>query len=439
MDEIAPPMPTVLRKEISGRLTNVIVQFARAKGLDPRFLWEGLGVDGETLTDVNTWVSAEVVNMMMARLREQTGDLRIMEQVGLAVPALKAFGFMGIATFLLKDPTRMVNRFVRDMVEVFTKISTMQVLEISPQRVIIIHQVKPGYSMPKDLCYFARGCFRALPKTWGLRLADVVEEACQAEGASACRYRVAWPRPSVWHRVKRWIKGQKMQERLVQLLTEQNALIEAKYEEALRKSAELEQAYFRIMASLMEALDVKDPYTRDHSRMVAAYAVEIARAEGFSEAEIEQIRRAALLHDIGKIGVPEHILLKPGPLNDEEVGSVRLHPLLGEKILQPLSFLGPIIQMVAQEHERFDGRGYPRGLRGDQIHWGARIISVADALDAITSARPYRNLRTFQEAVAEIQRCSGSQFDPTVVEAFARALPRLETIHQRDQQPQTRE
>lgn len=428
-------MSTALRKELSGRLTNAIIRFARAKGFDPRPLWEGLGVDGDTLTDVNAWVSVEVVNLMMARLRQQTNDPQIMEQVGLAVPDLKAFGFIGVAAFLLKDPRHAANWLITSMCEVFTKISTMQVLEVTPGQVIVTHQVKPGYPISKDLCYFVRGCFRALPKTWGLQPADVIEEVCQAEGAIACRYRVAWPGLGVWHRVGLGIRRHRLQGRLVQLLTEQNALIEAKYEEALRKSEELEEASFRIMASLMEALDAKDPYTRHHSRTVAAYVVELAKAFGLSEGEVEQIRKAALLHDIGKIGVPEHILLKPGPLNDEELASVRLHPVLGEKILQPLLFLGPIIQMVGQEHERFDGHGYPRGLAGTQIHRGARIITVADALDAITSARPYRKALTFEEAAAEIQRSSSSQFDPTVVDAFTRALPRLEAIHQQTQAP----
>lgn len=429
-DDLLPARPSVLRKEMSGRLTNAIIQFARAKGLPPDFLWDGVGVDGELLTDVNAWVSAEVVNTIMARLREQTGEARIMEQVGLAVPDLKAFGFMGVAVFLLKDPLQVVRWFVTDMVGVFSKASTMQVLEITPQRVLLTHQVKPGYPVTKDFCYFVRGCFGALPKTWGLRAADVVEETCQADGQASCQYQITLPRLGMWRRVRLWIRGNRLQEGLVHLLTEQNTLIEAKYEEALRKSEELERAYFQIMASLMEALDAKDPYTKHHSRKVAAYAVEIAKACGCSRADVEQIRKAALLHDIGKIGVPEHILLKAGPLTAEEMASIHLHPVRGEKILQPLSFLGPIIEMVAQEHERVDGRGYPRGLAGPQIHQGARIISVADALDAMTSDRSYRKARSFEEAAAEIQRASGSQFDPAVIEAFLRALPGLQAIHQ---------
>ena len=218
-------------------------------------------------------------------------------------------------------------------------------------------------------------------------------------------------------------------EELVNILNEQNMLIEAKYEEALRKSEELEQAYFRIMESLLEALDSKDPYTKSHSNTVAAYAVEIAKADGFGEHQIEQIRKGALLHDVGKIGIPDQILIKPGPLTDEETAIIRKHPILGERILKHLSFLGPIVQIVAQEHERFDGKGYPRGLKGLQIHRGAQIISLADALDAMTSERPYRKALTFQEAVAEIKRCSGTQFDPSVVESFFKALPQLESAH----------
>jgi len=437
MDETLLPKPRALQKEMSGRVTNAIVRFARAQGFDPGFLWEGLGIDGDLLTDVNAWVSFEIVTTMMARLRHRTGDSRIMERVGLAVPELKAFGFVGMAVFVLKEPTQAATRVVSEMFEVLTKTSTMQVLELSPHQAILTHAIRPGYPVPKDLCHFARGCIMGFPKTWGLRPAEVIEETCQAEGGSACRYDVTWPKLGVWRRLGLWIRWNRLQDRLVALLIEQNRLIEKKYEEAVRKSEELQETYFRIMASLMEALDAKDPYTRHHSRNVAAYAVEIARAGGRSETEVDQIRRAALLHDIGKIGVPEQVLLKRGPLNEEETASMRTHPEVGEKILQPLAFLGPIIQMVAQEHERYDGRGYPRGLAGEQIHRGARVIGVADAFDAMTTDRPYRKALPFTEAVAEIQRGSGTQFDPIVVEAFVRVCPRLEQLARRFQHPET--
>lgn len=430
-EALSPTTSPALRKEVSARLTNAIIRFTRARQLDPQFLWEGLGVGETILADVHAWVAAEVFNTMMARLRERTGEPAIMEQVGLSTPEFQSLGFIHIAAFMLEDPTQVINQLVSGMLEALTKTSVMEVLTVTPRETLMTHHIKPPFPVPKDTCYFVRGCFEALPKTWGLPVAHVAEEACQADGAPACRYRISWPHLSLWHRLGIWFNGRRLRAELFKLLNEQNTLIEVKYEEALRKSEALEQAYFRILESLMEALDTKDHSTRHHSKLVAAYTVEIAKTYGLPEPEVEQIRQAALLHDIGKIGVPDHILVKPGPLSAEERVHMHQHPVLGEKILQPLSFLGPIIDMVAQEHERFDGRGYPRGLRGTQIHLGARIISVADALDAMTSTRSYRKALAFEDAVAEIERCAGTQFDPQIVVAFRRVLPQLKAIHQR--------
>lgn len=176
--------------------------------------------------------------------------------------------------------------------------------------------------------------------------------------------------------------------------------------------------------SLVQALEAKDQYTRGHSARVSVYAVEIARQLGVDDATIAELRLGGELHDIGKIGVREGALLKPGPLSEEEYLHVMTHPAIGERILAPLLREHPIVlQVVRSHHERLDGAGLPDHLQGDAIPFAARIASVADSFDAITTGRPYRSSRCPEEAVAELRRCAGWQFDPACVEAFAKAFP----------------
>jgi putative nucleotidyltransferase with HDIG domain len=178
------------------------------------------------------------------------------------------------------------------------------------------------------------------------------------------------------------------------------------------------QAYGSTLSALVHALDAREHETSDHSQRVLRYTVAIARKMGISEQELEDIGRGALLHDIGKIGVPDSILLKPGPLTAAEWVEMRRHPEVGYRILEAIDFLRPAAQIVLSHQERWDGNGYPRKLKGEQIPLGARVFSIADTLDAMTSDRPYRKAATFEEARAEITRCSGTQFDPACVRAF---------------------
>ena len=177
-------------------------------------------------------------------------------------------------------------------------------------------------------------------------------------------------------------------------------------------------AYGSTLSALVHALDAREHETSDHSQRVLRYTVAIARQMGIAESELEDIGRGALLHDIGKIGVPDSILLKPGPLTAAEWVEMRRHPDVGYRILENIDFLRPAAQIVLSHQERFDGGGYPRKLRGEQIPLGARIFMIADTLDAITSDRPYRKAASFAEARAEITRCAGTQFDPQCVAAF---------------------
>jgi HD-GYP domain-containing protein (c-di-GMP phosphodiesterase class II) len=174
--------------------------------------------------------------------------------------------------------------------------------------------------------------------------------------------------------------------------------------------------------TLVSLLDLRDRYTGSHSSRVAAYCRGIGVHMGLHDREIESIVMAASLHDIGKIGVPDHVLLKPGALTDEEFGWIRCHPEYGWMALRNVESLEAESLMVLHHHERMDGRGYPGGLKGSEIPVGARVIAVADSFDALTTNRPYRNARSGSEALQEIIRCTGPQFDSACVAAFSKSI-----------------
>ncbi len=180
----------------------------------------------------------------------------------------------------------------------------------------------------------------------------------------------------------------------------------------------IQHTYQTTLLALVRALDAREHETSDHSQRVVKYTEAIAERLSLRGPELEEIGRGALLHDIGKIGVPDAVLLKPAKLTPDEWKEMRRHPDIGYDMIRSIEFLNTPAAIVLSHQERFDGRGYPRGLRGEEIHIGARIFAVADTLDAMTSDRPYRKGTTFENAVDEIQRCAGSQFDPEVVRAF---------------------
>ena len=189
--------------------------------------------------------------------------------------------------------------------------------------------------------------------------------------------------------------------------------------EMLRQAVEeLEHSYDVTLEALGDALDLKDSETEGHSKRVTAYTIVLARAMGISQAEIKIIARGAFLHDIGKMAIPDNILRKPGKLSMKELAVMRDHCTRGYHMLRKIPFLTGAAEIVFTHHEHHDGSGYPAGLSGSKIPIGARIFAVADALDAITSDRPYRKGRDFDAAREEVLRCSGSQFDPDVVEVY---------------------
>ncbi|HXV36983.1 MAG TPA: HD domain-containing phosphohydrolase [Myxococcota bacterium] len=193
-----------------------------------------------------------------------------------------------------------------------------------------------------------------------------------------------------------------------------------------QKHQELRTAYVQTVGALAEAVDAKDAYTRGHSERVGVYASKIAREMGFPKEFIERVYIAGLLHDVGKIGIRDAVITKPDKLTDEEYDEIKQHPSIGAKILEPVTFLADIAPCVRHHHEWFDGssRGYPERLRGNAIPLPSRIILVADTVEAMTSDRPYRNAMPIERVIAELDKYSGSQFDPTCVEAFLRLLDR---------------
>jgi diguanylate cyclase (GGDEF)-like protein/putative nucleotidyltransferase with HDIG domain len=185
---------------------------------------------------------------------------------------------------------------------------------------------------------------------------------------------------------------------------------------------------FRAQAHVIEALATalveRDRYTGEHSAFVVDMAKTVAAALGLDEVEVERIGHAALLHDIGKVGMPDRVLHKPGPLGGEEWELMREHPVIGERILRAIPGMGSVARIVRHEHERFDGGGYPDGLAGEEIPLGSRIILACDAYHAMTSDRPYRAGMAHDYAVSELVRCAGSQFDPRIVAALVSHLGR---------------
>jgi HD-GYP domain-containing protein (c-di-GMP phosphodiesterase class II) len=184
----------------------------------------------------------------------------------------------------------------------------------------------------------------------------------------------------------------------------------------------LQDFYFEMIQTLARVIDAKDSYTYDHADRARHYAKMIAEKMHLPQAIVRHVEYAALMHDIGKIGIEEHILRKPGRLTAEEVEIIKKHPTIGNKIISPITFLAPVAPMVLYHQEWYDGNGYPEGLAGEEIPLGSRIVAVIDAYDAMTSDRPYRKALPKDHAVSELQKGSGTQFDPQVVDVFVKIL-----------------
>jgi diguanylate cyclase (GGDEF)-like protein/putative nucleotidyltransferase with HDIG domain len=198
-----------------------------------------------------------------------------------------------------------------------------------------------------------------------------------------------------------------------------------------RNAQRMSELHLATIEALALAIDAKDQTTPNHIRRVQTYATGLARALAMSDDEIQGVKTAALLHDIGKLAVPEHILAKPGPLTPEEFQKVRIHPQVGAEIIAAVPFPYPVAPLIRSHHERWDGRGYPAGLKEDQIPLGARVLCIVDYFDALTSDRPYHKAISEGAAVALLKQEAGKALDPRVVDAFVAVLPDLQAEHEK--------
>ncbi len=222
--------------------------------------------------------------------------------------------------------------------------------------------------------------------------------------------------------LRRALEMKRMEKELEEYRHHLESMVEqrtSQLQDALRK---VELAYDETLETLASTVDLRDNVTADHTRRVTLYSMEIAQQLVVSGDDLKQLERGARLHDVGKIGIPDSILLKPGKLTPEETAIMQTHVRIGYDWMNRVAFLSPAAQIVLAHHEFFDGSGYPQGLRGEEIPLGARIFSIADTMDAMMSDRPYRRGRPYDVARAEIERESGRQFDPRVVAVFL-AIP----------------
>jgi len=218
--------------------------------------------------------------------------------------------------------------------------------------------------------------------------------------------------------VRRALENRRLKRENDAYRTNLEALVAARTQQWKTALADLKKSYDMTLEALGDALDLKDAETEHHSRRVTAYTIAIAKRIGLAKEEIEVIARGAFLHDIGKMAIPDDILHKPGKLTDDEMAVMREHCYLGYKIISRIPFLADAAEIVYSHQERYDGTGYPRRLKGEEIPLGARIFAIADTLDAMRSKRDYRDAQSIEAARKEIELWSGRQFDPKIVNVF---------------------
>src|SRR5438067_3399314 len=205
-----------------------------------------------------------------------------------------------------------------------------------------------------------------------------------------------------------------------------------------RHVAQMSDVHLATVEALALAIDAKDQTAQSHIRRVQVYATGLARALGMTSNELQGVKTAALLHDIGKLAVPEHILSKPGPLTQEEFQKIRIHPEVGAEIISGVPFPYPVAPLILSHHERWDGKGYPAGLKSEEIPLGARILSVVDYFDALMSERPYHKAMSFDAAIGLLRQESGKALDPRVVQTFIDMYPALQAEAESSQEPARR-
>ncbi|MBS3907303.1 MAG: response regulator [Syntrophaceae bacterium] len=220
--------------------------------------------------------------------------------------------------------------------------------------------------------------------------------------------------------VKKALESRRLEEEIEAYHNRMEELVEERTAKLKQAYRILKKAHLDSVKVLAEAIDAKDPYTRGHSDRVKRMSLAIAKKMGFSEERLENLEYGALLHDIGKIGIKDEVLQKQAPLSSEEYQYIQEHPLIGVKIVEGVEFFKDKIPMIRHHHEHYDGSGYPDGLAGEAIPIEARIISLPDAFDAMTSSRPHRGVMSLQDVLAELEKFKGRQFDPKALEIFVR-------------------
>jgi len=466
--------------QVNCRSINSILKYCQDKGKDISQLIQGLGYDEPYLTDTNNWVPLKTANEISRRLRIMFDDDQIMYRVGLSCERLHSLGFVDFILRLMASPQFIIRRSPK-LNKYFSTINDIEIASCDSHSAKIKYFPLSGYQMNLDDCYFTKGVFAALPKIWGNGPAKIEEDACAVPihlkgringkfytvdgdgsvlehdalkekagivhpgkigklsadgsfklgntvyGARSCVYQISWSTRRLFLGKLFYDLFQKprLLESAIEEMEQENDTILKKNEELQLNNLELQRHYVDTISSLIRVIDAKDHYTQDHSLNVSRIAEEICKELGLPAAKMETVRQACKLHDLGKVGIKDSILLKPGKLTEEEWLQIKQHPILGSEIIRPLTFLSDAAVLIRQDHERWDGQGYPDGLKQDEIDIGSRIIMLADAYDAMTSERPYKKAMSKAQAIAEIKNNSGSQFDPAVVEKFLQIVDRI--------------
>lgn len=469
------------KHEISCRTINTIIRYIKQQGKVVCSFLDGLPCDEAFLTDTNNWISCELADELYRRVKFMFDDDEIIYKIAASSAKLRSLGFIDYAARLMGDPHFIIKQ-APVLNKYFNRTENIEVLNYSASGATVKYYAKPGHTIKVDDCYYVKGTLSILPQIFGVGAARIHEERCCVHiykkgrmngkfytvdkdrsvwehdaiggkagddnaknigrinsdgtfkfgdtiyGADCCIYHISWSplRMCVKRIIYEIFQKPRVLIETIEEMQRENDLIQQKYDELYGNNLKLQQFYVDTISVLIRAIDAKDHFTEDHSLNVAVIAGAIAKKLQLSSTKIETIRRACKLHDLGKIGIRESILFKPDKLNEAEWEEIKKHPILGVEIIRPLTFLSDVAVLIREDHERWDGKGYPDNLKGDEIDMGARIIFISDAYDAMRSGRPYKRAMSKEEAIEEIKKNAGTQFDPKVVQAFLEVVPEFE-------------